>query len=192
MRRRYARAGARILAGVVCLTLLFDLLLKSSADLQQAMWACYWASGAILVGVVSGWNRPLACGAVFFAGIGLPAWLLGLLFGRPIYTTSVLIHTVPLAAGLLYLTEMRELPKYTALGSWLIYVVSFVLAWFFCSPSAMINLSHLSASLLPGFFPSFWQFYAASILLSGISVKFVTILFNRVLRNRAGFDHTDK
>ena len=186
MKQRYSSAAAKILAWIVFLILVADLLMKSSADLQQVMWACYWASAAIIVGVTLGLDRPVAWGVVFFSGIGLPAWLLGFLFGRPLYSaTSVLIHSAPLVAGLVYFMKMRALPRYTAFGAWLLYVVPFVLAWRYCNPAAMINLSHLRGSMLPEFFPGLREFYAATFLATGISVGLMAYLFDRLLRYRA-------
>jgi hypothetical protein len=190
MQKGTARIAAKILVTFVSVTLLMDLLLKNTSDLQEGMWACYWASGAILVGVIGGWDRPVAWGVVFFGSIGLPAWLLGFLFGRQVYVTSILIHTIPLGAGLLYLSGLKRLPRFSAVGAWLLYAIPFGMAWYVCDPSAMINLTHLKVSLLPGFFPQLWEFYTGALVLSGVSSGIVAWLLDPLLRYRASVSGT--
>lgn len=148
-----ARNVAKALAVLVVLALIVDLLMQKTSDPQTGMWACYWASGVIVVGVMAGWDQPVAWGVIFFEGVGLPSWLLGVLLGKPVYVTSVLIHIIPLVAGLLYMRRFNELPRFSVLGAWLLSVVPFAVAWYVCDPSRMIDLTHLNRSMLPFILP---------------------------------------
>ncbi len=185
MDRRPLLARSRMLASIVILSLLADLLLKDSPDMQQVMGACYWASASVTVGIFLKSNMLVSWGVVFFEALGLPAWLLGVILYNQVEITSVLIHTIPLIAGLYYILGMTHLPKYSALGAWLLYVVPFGLAWRFCTPDAMINLSHWSRWPLPDVLPHAWQFYVLLMAVSAVMSAAAASLTNRVLVRRA-------
>jgi hypothetical protein len=184
------RPRSRVLAWMVLLSLSADLLLKSSADMQEVMWACYWASVSVTAGIFLNSDKLVSWGVVFFAGLGLPAWLLGILIYGQVEITSVLIHTIPLIAGLYYMSGMTALPKHSAVGAWLLYSAPFVLAWRFCDPDAMINLSHWARSPLPSVLPHVWQFYVALMTVSAVMVTAAASMMNYILVRRAGPDRS--
>lgn len=179
-----ARSVAKALAVFVVLALIVDLLMQKTSDPQTGMWACYWASGVIVVGVMAGWDQPVAWGVIFFEGVGLPSWLLGVLLGKPVYVTSVLIHIIPLVAGLLYMRRFNELPRFSVLGAWLLSVVPFAVAWYVCDPSRMIDLTHLNRSMLPFILPQVWQFYTALAVVTATSTVLAGWLLDPLLRYR--------
>lgn len=174
-----------VFAVLIFTSLFADLCLKSAADRQQVMWSCYWGAVAVASGILIASDRLVAWGTVFFAGLGLPAWLLGFIFSTRVEATSVLIHTLPLIAGLIYIRSLPALPAWSALGAWLLYVVPFTLSWDITSPGQMINLSHWSRSAMP-FLPfQPWQFYMIILPLSLVTVLLADWLISFWLAHRA-------
>ena len=185
MNRRPSLRLARALAALVLLSLIIDLVLKRPADRHEIMWACYWASITLAVGIFIRSDRLVSAGVIFFLGLGLPVWLLGIIVDSQVEITSVLLHTVPLIAGLNYVSSMTTVPRYSALGAWLLYVVPFSLAWQLCDPRAMINLSHWSRWPLPDLVPHAWQFSLFLLATSAAAVSVVARVMNSFLLRKS-------
>ena len=96
-------------------------------------------------------------------GLGVPAWGVSVLMDGNVELTSVLIQLIPLAIRLYAMMVAAEIPKYSATSAtlaWLLFGVPFVLAWQFCDPAAMINLSHWNRVPVPDLIPNTWLSYA--------------------------------
>lgn len=176
--------GSRVLALLLVGSLAADVLLKDVGDMQQLMWACYWASACVVAGVFFRSDALVSWGVIFFAGLGLPAWLVGVAIYRDVQLTSVLMHTVPLLAGLYYMSGMTAMPRYSYVGAWMLYVVPFGLSWRFCSAEAMINLSHWVKRPLRHTLPNNTAFYAVLLVLSAGMVLAAYAAIQYVLRRR--------
>ncbi len=150
---------------LVLVFLLADVALKNPADREEVMWSCYWAAAAVGVGMLIHSARLIAAGAIFLAGLGVPAWSVSVLMDGRVEITSILMHVIPLALGLYAVLRVAEIPKYSATLAWLLFVVPFALAWRFCDPAAMINLSHWKRWPIPELIPHTWLFYA--VVLGG-------------------------
>lgn len=174
-----------MLACAVLVLLITDVLLKNPADRQELMWACYWASVSVAAGMLLKLDTLVAGGVVFFAGLGLPTWLLGTLIDSQIEITSVLLHIIPLAAGLVYISTKAALPRYSAVSAWLLYVVPFGLAWRYCKPNAMINLSHWARWPVPSVIHHIWQFYVVLMVISAGMVSAAAGMMNSILVHRS-------
>lgn len=177
--------GSRVLALFLVGSLAADVLLKDVGDMQQLMWACYWASACVVAGVFLRSDALVSWGVIFFAGLGLPAWLVGVAIYREVEVTSVLMHTVPLLAGLYYMSGMTVMPRYSYAGAWLLYVVPFGLSWRFCSAEAMINLSHWVQRPLRHTLPNNTAFYSVLLLLSAGMVLAAYAAIQHVLMRRS-------
>jgi hypothetical protein len=185
MRRSPFQNGMRLLALLIVVSLLADLHLKDATDLQQIMWSCYWGAIAVASGLLLASERLVAWGTVFFAGLGVPAWILGQFLDFHLEVTSVLIHILPFLAGLLYLRRTSALPAHTFLGAWSLYLVPFLLSWSFTSPAEMINLSHWHRSAMPSLPFNVWQFYGLLMPLTLFTILLADRLINRWLTRRA-------
>lgn len=184
MRAQRCQVGARIIAVGVLLSLAADLLLKDPSNLDQVLWSCYWGALAVAVGVLAGSDRMVATGTLFFAGLGVPAWVAGWFAEYRVDPTSVLMHVLPLAAGALYLTRLAALPRYSVAGGWLLHAVPLGIAWFACDPRDHINLAHFTWAPLARFLPYPWEF---QVLVLGVSAGTLTAAswaVNRVLLHR--------
>ena len=117
----------RFIGGLAILVLL--VLHAMSKSMPQMLWACHVATLAIAIGALAEWPRLLAAGTLFHAGSGIPTYVLGVLTTGENSVTSVLVHTVPIAVGLL---ELRRLgmPRGVILPSWLLYVGAMVVSYF--------------------------------------------------------------
>ncbi len=185
MMKRRQLIGSRVLALLLVGSLAADVLLKDVGDMQQLMWACYWASACVVAGVFFRSDALVSWGVIFFAGLGLPAWLVGVAIYRDVQLTSVLMHTVPLLAGLYYMSGMTAMPRYSYVGAWLLYVVPFGLSWRFCSAEAMINLSHWVQRPLRHTLPSNAAFYSVLLVLSAVMVLAAYAAMQYVLLRRS-------
>jgi hypothetical protein len=177
---------SRVLGCIVLASLVADVLLKSPANRQEIMWACYWASGALAMGMLIGSENLVSGAVIFFAGLGLPAWIISILIDGQTEATSVLIHVVPLLAGLHFVSRLAVLPKHSAAFAWLLFGIPFALSWHFCDPAAMINLSHWTRWPIPQLVPHPWQFYIALLLLSVALVNSVAIALKSILERASG------
>ncbi|HUY80611.1 MAG TPA: hypothetical protein VMU92_02705 [Acidobacteriaceae bacterium] len=173
------------MAILIFVCLIADLRLKNAADLQQVLWSCYWGAIVIASGILAASERLVAWGTVFFAGLGVPAWLLGLVLDFHLEVTSVLIHTLPFVAGLIYIRKMSALPAHSALGAWSLYIVPFIFSWKLTNPDAMINLSHWNRSAVPSLPIHVWQFYLLLIPISFLTILLAVWFINRWLARRA-------
>ena len=184
MMERRQLIGSRVLALLLVGSLAADVLLKDVGDMQQLMWACYWASACVVIGIFFRNDALVSWGVIFFAGLGLPAWLVGVAMYREVEVTSVLMHTIPLLAGLYYMSGMTAMPRYSYVGAWLLYVVPFGLSWRFCSAEAMINLSHWVQRPLRHTLPSNTAFYSVLLVLSAVMVLAAYAAMQYVLMRR--------
>jgi hypothetical protein len=178
------RSSSVFLASIALLIIALDFLLKSPENRQEILWACYWASLAIITGIYFRWIPLVAWGVVFFAGLGLPAWMLGALFIERPAITSVLLHTIPFVAGLYAIIPLQRLPRGSALGAWMLFLVPFGLAWEFCRQSSAINLSHWAHWSLGGTLHNQWQFYGLLWLLTLLTLSLAAMALNGVLAYR--------
>lgn len=185
MPRHWRQAGAQVLAGAILLSLAVDLLLKQPLDLQQAFWACYWASVVVAAGILFRSHWLVSSGLVFFAGLGTPAWIVGRLAQNQVDPTSVLIHTLPLAAAVLYVCRRPALSAYSALGAWSLYVIPLGFARLFTAPGENINLSQSVWPPLEPVVPSLWQFHAILLASSAITITLAAHGINRLMARRA-------
>jgi len=179
----YLRSSpSRALGCIVLASLIVDVLLKSPANRQEIMWACYWASGALAIGMLTGCADLVSGAVIFFAGLGVPAWIISILIDGQTEVTSVLIHVVPLLAGLYFVSRLAVLPRHSAAFAWLMFGVPFALSWQFSNPAAMINLSHWRRWPIPQVVPHPWQFYVGLLLISVALVNLVAITMRSILK----------
>jgi len=150
------------------------------------MWACYWASGALAMGMLIGSESLVSGAVIFFAGLGLPAWIVSILIDGQTEATSVIIHVVPLLAGLYFVSRLAVLPKHSAVLAWLLFGIPFALSWVLCDPAAMINLSHWTRWPIPQVVPHPWQFYVGLFLISVALVNSVATVLKSILERASG------
>ena len=161
----YSNPRYRVLGLLVLIFLMADVALKDPADREEVMWACYWAAASVGVGMLIQSARLIAAGAIFLAGLGVPAWSVSVLMDGKVAITSILMHLIPLTLGLYVVSRVAEVPKHSATLAWLLFGVPFALAWQFCDPGAMINLSHWTRWPIPELMPNTWLFYV--VVLAG-------------------------
>jgi hypothetical protein len=102
-------------------TLVLDVSSKSSANVAEVLWSCYWASALIAIGMMVDSELLVSAGFIFQVGVGGPAWTLGLIYGQDVQLPSVLLHVIPPLAGLLYVSGMPEIPKAATAIAWLVH-----------------------------------------------------------------------
>lgn len=185
MRWDLRQAGARVAAILIVLSIAVDLLLKEPFDWQQLLWSCYAGAAAVALGTFIRSNLLVSSGLVFFAGLGMPAWLLGRLLDNQVDPTSVLIHAVPLFAGGLYVSSLPALPKRSVAGAWLLHAFPLGAAAIFCDPAENINLAHTVWPPLARFLPRLWEFHALILAVSAATMLLAAHAINYTLLRRA-------
>ena len=181
----HRRIGSRVLGLIVLASLAADVALKSSANRGELMWACYWASSTLGVGLLAGSPILVTSGVIFFAGLGMPAWMVSVFMDRHVEITSVLIHVVPLVSGLYCISKASAIPKYCAAFAWLLFAIPFVVSWKLSDPKAMINLSHWDRWPVPTLLHPGWPFYGALAAVTFLMVNFAALVLNYALQRRA-------
>lgn len=131
----------RVLAIPVALTFVLDLTTKSTANLVEVLWTCYWASALIAIGLMIDSKLLVSSGFIFQAAVGGPAWTLGVIYYRDTQLMSVLLHVIPPLAGLLYVFGMSDLPKAAPAIAWLLHPVSLFASLLWRNESLNVNFS---------------------------------------------------
>jgi hypothetical protein len=150
------------LAATICALL---VLHTRSWPVDQLLWACHVASFVIAVGLALGHEKLIAYGTLFHAGQGIPAYILDLIVVGENSVTSVLLHVLPIAAGLWALWG-RPLPRTILLGAWLIQPMSMVLAYLFTDPALNVMLVHKPYELTEAWFPTLWMSWLGNLAMS--------------------------
>jgi hypothetical protein len=192
MPREWRQAGAQVGAVLILLSIALDLLLKEPFDWQELLWSCYAAALAVALGVFIRSNLLVSSGLVFFAALGMPAWLLGRLLDNQVDPTSILIHALPLLAGALYLSNVTALPRASAAGGWLMHALPLWAAAIFCNPAKNINLANATWPPLARFLPHVWEFHALILAASALTMVLVAYAINHFLTGRAASKPLDK
>jgi len=171
-----ATYGPRMSAFLLTAAISFDIAIKGSANLQDLMWACYWAAAVVVTGVLLDIDRLVSAGLLFFLAIGFPAWLVGIFTGRPVTASSVLFHTIPTIGGSLYFSTTPPPSYRTGMLAWMIYVLPALLSWSFCTPTRHINLVHWVWPPAAALFPTEVAFQAFLFFVTAIAPLLVTTL----------------
>lgn len=160
------RMGAQFAACVVVVALAADLAWKDPSNLEQVVWSCYWSALTIAVGIFVHSDFMVSSAFIFFIGLGTPAWIVGRVLEHEIDPTSLLIHTVPVLAGGLYLLDSRMVPAKSAVGAWMLHALPLGCARLLCDPAENINLCARVWPPIARFIPGLWEFHAVALCLS--------------------------
>lgn len=128
---------------------------------SQLLWACHVASALLAVGLVADRPRLVAIGFVFHVGLGIPVFLLDVIVMESSTVTSVLLHTLPLAAGAWALWG-RPLPGGVLVRAWLLYPIAMVGAYLLGDPAHNVMLVHAPYEPAAAWFPALWMSWLAN------------------------------
>jgi len=175
------------LASAVFLALALDAWAKGPGNLSEMLWACNWASLLIGLGILAG-SRSAACaGLLFHLTLGIPAWLLGLLFTQELYPTSVLVHSLPPLAALVYLRDLKVLPPFLALRAWVLHPAAIAVSIRSAVPELNVNMAHGAWPPLAHLFPDLHFFHVAVVSLSLLMLLLTERALKRWMAERAVF-----
>ena len=177
---------------IIVLSIVVDLLLKQPFDWQELLWSCYAGSVAVALGVFIRSNLLVSSGLVFFAALGMPAWLLGRLLDNQVDPTSILIHALTLVSGVLYISNLTSLPRASPAGAWLLHALPLWAAGVFCDPAKNINLANATWPPLARFLPQVWEFHALLLAASAITMMLAAYAMNQFLMGRAASKPSEK
>lgn len=149
------------------------------------LWSCHVATLAIAAGLLGGWLLPVAAGTVFHIGAGIPSWLVETLVSGRWFPTSVAVHTLPAAVGVLCFRRRGRLPRGTLTAAWSLDLGMVPVSRWTTAPEWNVNLAHETWKPLEPFFPSLFAFHVAAALATLASLGAVSGLLNRLLARRA-------
>jgi hypothetical protein len=179
--------ASRTLAIPVVLTLILDVASKSTANMAEVLWSCYWASALIAIGIMVDSELLVSAGFIFQAAVGGPAWTIGLIYGSDVQFPSLLLHIVPPLVGLLYVSGMAEIPKAAAaVIAWLVHPVSLFASLLWKDDQLNVNFSIAVWPPVARFFP-LPLFQALLVLTSLLLVIAMAGLLDRWLCSRSNF-----
>lgn len=127
---------------------------------------CDLAAIATIVGLLTGWHRPLAAGFLFQLMVGLPTLMIGIFTTYDVNFTGIAIHVVPLTVGSI-LVAREGMPRGTALLAWLGHASAMLAAYLFAPPVLDINLTGRVWPPLAGTF-TLPMFHAAQLAIIAI------------------------
>jgi hypothetical protein len=136
--------------------------------LAEMLWVCHVASLVLAIGLLAGRHALVAVGLLMHLSWGAPAYLLDVIATRSTTVTSVLVHALPLGAGLAAVAA-HGWPRGLVLRAWLFFFPWVPLCYVATDPALNINLAHAPwpplAAVLPGLWAS-WAFNAGGSLLA--------------------------
>lgn len=129
---------------------------KGQARLPEMLWVCHVASALLAIGLLTSVRWLVAVGFLVHVGMGMPAFLLDVLFGERPSPTSWLVHLLPLVAGW---SELRHtgLPPRTWRAAWGIVLITFAVSILVTPPALNINVMHEAWGPMKGLFPGVWS-----------------------------------
>jgi hypothetical protein len=156
-----SRALRFAIAGAIAVLLVLHAIAWSPS---QLVWACHVASLVIAIGFALDRPRWIAVGVVFHVGEGIPAYVLDAISAGDSSITSVLLHTIPVGAGLWALWG-RPLPRGILVPAWLLHPGSMVVAYVLTDPALNVMLVH-EPWQGTAWFPALWMSWIANAALS--------------------------
>lgn len=157
-------------------------------SVPQLLWTCHVASFAIAIGTLLERTRLIAAGTVFHAGSGIPAYILDLLTADDNSPTSMLVHTVPIAVGLLELWRLGGLPRHANVYAWLLYLGTMVVAYLWSDPARNINLVHEVWPPMASVYTQLWTSWVGNLALAAVTLTLaergIRWWFERMRRRR--------
>ena len=158
-------AGRRLWAALLLLAMVLHTVYKAKAGiLPELLWGCNVASFLIVAGL---WmDSPLLVGPAFLWHIclGDAAFAAGALAkGQAIWPllltgwTSVVVHTLPTLAALVYLRK-RGLPKGSPYLALLLFLVLVPISHYLTPAPLNINMAHVRWEPLRRAFPGNWSY----------------------------------
>jgi hypothetical protein len=156
-------------------------------DLPHMLWSCHVATFVLAVGILVRVPILVSAGFLFHLAIGLPAWSVEIILTRGTFggtavigrvvATSILVHMLPIVAGMLFL-GFRKLTLRAVPLAWLIQVGMIPISRSLTPAEFNVNLSHAVWPQLAGTFPRLWVFQLAASLVCLTSLLVVWALWN--------------
>jgi hypothetical protein len=158
----------------------FVVLALSAADkyrrgvFGEELWVCPVSIALLGTGLVGGLESFFAIGFLLLLTLGVPGWLLEVASTGRTNALSVVLHFLPLLAGLI---EIRRtaLPRWTPLGALGIWVLLQVLALLLTEPALNVNVVFAPWEPVARFFPGIGLYRVfnavlALIFLTGVNL----------------------
>jgi len=149
--------------------LLVSLLLhawsKGETYRWEMLWGCHVATALMAAGFLAGSARAIAVGFLFHVALGFPMWIIECITKWWISPTSILVHTLPLAAGG-FDVRRRGLSRHSALLAWSLYVALFPVSAWLAPPELNVNLAHAPWGFFRSYISQLWVFQAGASALT--------------------------
>ncbi|MBI4913578.1 MAG: hypothetical protein HY823_12635 [Acidobacteria bacterium] len=125
--------------------------------LPELLWGCNVASFVIILGLFL--DRPVLVGTGFLwhMAVGEPGYILGVLQTGQTTWISVLVHSLPTLAALLYLRR-SGLPRLCPWLAFLLFVALVPLSHALTPPRLNVNFTHQRLEFLRSRFPGTWEY----------------------------------
>ena len=156
-------------------------------NLPHMLWSCHVASAVLAIGLLLNRFKLVAAGFLFHLAIGFPAWLVEVAVSRGtfgasavtprVFATSILLHSLPLFAGALYLRR-RPIPAGSLALAWLFQVAMVPVSRWVTPPELNVNLAHALWRPLAGSSVNWWFFQLIVWVATLGSLLLVRALWN--------------
>jgi hypothetical protein len=169
-------------------------------NLPHMLWSCHVASAVLAIGLLLNRITLVAAGFLFHLAIGFPAWLIEVVVSRGTFgasavtprvlATSILVHSLPLIAGALYLRR-RPIPAASLALAWLLQIAMVPVSRWTAPPEFNVNLAHSVWRPIAGTSMNWWFFQIVVYVVTLASLLLIRAVWNGfVPSKRRGFEQS--
>lgn len=127
-------------AALVAVLAIYAAQKRRNGRWGEMLFGCHVASAILALGVLVGSRFAVASGAVFFAGVGIPAWLVRVVATRTTTALEVATHVLPIVVATPWLAE-HGIPRGIGLVTWGGFLVLQLVSRA-TDPALNVNLAH--------------------------------------------------
>lgn len=121
----------------------------------EMLFGCHVIALILAFGLLFDSRRIASLSLVFYAGLGVPMWLVDVIATQTTSLQSIIGHVVPPVAAAQYVVR-RGMSGSAALWAFAIYLPLLFISYFFTDPALNVNLIHTPNTLVAYFAPGVW------------------------------------
>lgn len=172
-----------ILGVIVLLSLLWHGWVKYERGLLiEMVWVCHVSALMLGVGLILRQRILVGVGFIFFAGAGMPLYLLDNIISRCDTTLASFVEHVICPIAGLFEVWRSGIPRYAFLIAWVVAMTLQILSYHFTPAALNINLAHKTWGPLAALVGNVWIYRAGNALVGLVLLYGIWRVIDVVMR----------